>query len=538
MREIYEQILAIFWITIHHRWLVAFAAALICLIGWTVVYLLPDQYQVKTVIYFDSETALSPVLENIAIEDKSREERALIIQRTLTNRSSLQAIAIKSGKLTETASEQKVNKTLYNMFKNLKVTSTALNQFDEYAARSLFTITYLDQDPEDALKVVQALQDDFIDRFIGTGRNQSGQVEGFLDEKIEEYKKQLEVAEEKLKLFKQENPNLTQVKGENFFTRLNDLKSKLEEARLQLVEEENRNFTLRNQLGGVISDSRSSEGAAIKAQELSLIEQRIREAEIELDELRLQFTDRHPDVLAAERILRQLQVQKAEEDKNPQAITRRSASLVKSELYQKLQLMVSESNSKLSALRARITEYQSKLTVMEQQVTVMPEIEAELVRLTRDYTVTKETYDSLVQRRASSEISTEAEMTNLNMLYEVLEPPEFPAGPVAPDRILLGTAILFAGLIGGIALAWLLEQFRPKIYREQQIKDLFDLPVYGNVPMHWSTTEIASRRIGAVFYCLFLAALISCYYMVMVEFGFSFEPYKEKIEELINQEAA
>ena len=536
MRDIFEQLAQIFWIAIHHRWLVAFSAALICLVGWTVVYLLPDSYEVKTAIYFDAETALTPVLENIAIEDNSREERALIIQRRMTNHSTLVEIAQRSGKITEYDSEKAREKKLIKMHKNIKVASTKLNEYDEYAARSLFTISYMDNDPEIALSVVEVMTDLFIDNFIKTSRSESGQVEGFLDDKIQEYKANLEEAEENLKLFKQKHPNLTMAKGENFFSRLNELKSKVEEARLQLVEEENRNFTLRSQLNAVIADNRSSENAAYRARELSAIEKRIQDARQQLAELKLQFTEQHPDVLASERILRDLEAQKAVEDRNPSTnASARTNSLVQSELYQRLQLMMSESNSKVAALRARITEFQSKVDTMDAQANVMPEIEAELVRLTRDYTVNKETYEGLLQRKASSDISTQAELSNENMLYEILTPASLPSEPSFPDRKLFSTGILALALIGGVLFAWLMEQMRPTIYREKQLTDNLGLTVYGNVPMYWSNTEVASRRFGAVFYMLVISSLFVAYYYVMVKFGFSIEPFIEKYMDYFNQ---
>ena len=539
MRELYEQIISVFWIAIHHRWAVAISAAIICFIGWGVVYLLPDKFEVGASIYFDQETALSPVLEGIATEDTSRDERAMIIQRTLTNRASLIEIAESNGVDLSNRTPRQVNKFLSKMYKQIKIENKRLSETNFDSAQNLYSIAFTHNDPQFALAVVNSILDMFIEKFIRTGDIGSDKVEGFLESNIAEYKAKLEEAEEKLKQFKQKHPNLTQAKGENFFTRLNQIKSDLETAKLSLLEEQNRNYTLRSQLNRVIADSQNSAGAEIKARELSVIEQRIQDVRQKLAELKLQFTDKHPDVQANERILRQLMEQKKQEDLNPTPIApaRKTSSLVNSELYQKLQLSVSESNSKVAALNARISEYQSKLDVMNEQISIMPEIESELVRLTRDYTVTKETYDSLVKRRSSTEMSREAERSSQELLYQILDEPALPTTPSFPNRRLFSALVFLLGIAGGLGIAWLLEQFNPKIYREQQIEDEFELQVYGNIPMYWSDTEIASRRIGAVFYSLFLIALFAIFISVMVYHGFKLDPYIEMVQDIFNQDA-
>lgn len=538
MRELYEQLQSIFWVAVHHRWAALLSSALICLIGWGVVYLLPDQYEVYASVYFDDETALTPVLEGLATEDFSGDERAMIVRRTLTNESSLEEIAKASGKDLSQYSDADANEILFNMFKNISIENERLSETNFSSSQNLYTIHFVDNDPEYALAVVNSIIDMFIEKFIRTGDKGNEKVEGFLEENIGEYKSKLEDAEDKLKQFKQKHPNLTQQTGEDFFSRLNDIKSNIEEAKLELIEEQNRNYTLKNQLNRVIYDNKSSAGAQIKAQELSLIEQRIQDVERKLAELKLQFTDKHPDVLANERILNQLLAQKAQEDRNPAPTSNRNtSSLVNSELYQQLQLNVSESNSRISALNARISSYQVKYDAMSAQISIMPEIESELVRLTRDYTVTKETYDSLVQRRSSSELSRQAERSSQELQYQILDEPYLPDSPSFPNRKILSTVILLLGFVGGLLVAWLLEQFNPKIYREQQIEEEFEFDVYGNVPMYWSPKQIATRRVGAVFFSALFVGLLAAYIAVMVFYGFSIVPYIELVKDFVGQKS-
>ncbi len=538
MREIYEQILSIFWITVHHRWVVLTTAALVCFIGWAVVYILPDKYEVKATIYFDEETALSPVLKGVGTEKSSGDERASIIRRTLKNRASLLKIVDASGVDVSGYSDKALEKFLRKLVKTINIDNKGLSDGDGGKSGNFYTISFSHREPQFAYSVVNSTLELFIEKFIKTGTKENIKVEGFLDENIAEYKAKLEAAEEKLKQFKQKHPNLTQAKGEDFFSRLNEIRTNIDTAKMNLIEEQNRNFTLRSQLNRIISDSQNTAGAEIKAKELSLIEKRIQDANQKLTELKLQFTEKHPDVLATERILKQLYEQKKQEDLNPSPVstTRKSSSLVSSELYQKLQLSVSESNSKVSALRARISEYEVKLDSMNKQITIMPEIESELVRLTRDYTNTKGTYDELVKRRSSSQISRQAEQSTQDLQYQVLDPPSIPKQPTFPNRRLLSIAVFFASFAIGILIAWLLEQFYPKIYREQQIEDELELEVYGNVPIYWSSSELAARRVGSIFYGLIVCGLVTCLAFVLDYYDFSFTPYVQMIKDIVSPE--
>ena len=89
----------------------------------------------------------------------------------------------------------------------------------------------------------------------------------------------------------------------------------------------------------------------------------------------------------------------------------------------------------------------------------MPEIEAELARLNRDYEINKQQYDTLAQRLESARISESAEQNVENVKFRVIEPPIVPVqAERSGARLALNSLVLLAAIAAGVGLAVLLAQ--------------------------------------------------------------------------------
>ena len=63
----------------------------------------------------------------------------------------------------------------------------------------------------------------------------------------------------------------------------------------------------------------------------------------------------------------------------------------------------------------------------------MPEVEAELARLNRDYEITRTRYLELVERRETAKLSESAEKQGV-VKFQIIDPPTVGFEPVAPNR--------------------------------------------------------------------------------------------------------
>ena len=122
---------------------------------------------------------------------------------------------------------------------------------------------------------------------------------------------------------------------------------------------------------------------------------------------------------------------------------------------------------------------QAVVADLRSRVNSIPEVEAELARLNRDYEVNKQQYDTLLQRLESAKISQSADQNTENVKFRIIEPPTMPVKPSGPIRPLLNTMVLLAALAGGIGLAVLLTQLHPTFTTREVLQKIAGIPVLG-----------------------------------------------------------
>jgi polysaccharide chain length determinant protein (PEP-CTERM system associated) len=166
-------------------------------------------------------------------------------------------------------------------------------------------------------------------------------------------------------------------------------------------------------------------------------------------------------------------------------------------------------------MRARVAEYKRRLDALKAAVHAQPQIEAEYTQLTRDYQVTQSNYEKLLSRREQAQISGEMESNASVMDFRVIDPPQVPLTPNAPNRVLLMSAVLLVALGGGIAFAFLMSQVRPTFNDERRLREVSGLPVFGTVQMAWTDAQRARRRKTLIALLLSIVSLVSAYGAIM-----------------------
>src|SRR5919106_3655118 len=221
MRDPIANALIHFWVIVRHRWIMLFSAVLISAIGWTVVHLLPDKYEVSTQIHIDTQTVLRPILDGLAIDNTARYETALMIRRTLLTRSILEKIISATDLHTSVTTPEEMDALIDKLVVEISVAPVSF----EGAKRNenVFEFRYAHTDPRIAKGVVDSLLNAFVERFIQASRKDAERARQFLEEKINEYEAKLETAEDRLKRFKLNNFGAMPEEGRPYFTRLGAL---------------------------------------------------------------------------------------------------------------------------------------------------------------------------------------------------------------------------------------------------------------------------------------------------------------------------
>ena len=91
-------------------------------------------------------------------------------------------------------------------------------------------------------------------------------------------------------------------------------------------------------------------------------------------------------------------------------------------------------------------------------------------------------YEELLARRESSNLTAAADTGADKVRLRIIDPPQVPTIPVAPNRLLLISLVLLAALGAGVALPVLLSQTDQSISDIGQLREL-GLPVLGGISL-------------------------------------------------------
>jgi len=500
------------------RWFGLAVAWIICLAGWAFVIHMPNQYEAKARIYVDTDSMLRPLMRGIAI-DTNILTQVDVMQRTLLSRPNLQKVShmadLDLGARTPAEAEDILN----GLRQRIVVTADG---------RNLFALAYIGSSRESAIKVVQSLLSVFVESNLGNSRKDIASARSFIDDQLKEYAQQLDLAEKRVADFKAKNIGF--LPGENNYNnKLDAARQELEKAKGELDENRQRRDELTKQLASVpryvdtVSIGPADDGVGPPlglpgdAGGTDASNARIAELEAKLKSLLENYTELHPDVVKTKRLLeqarqdaKQAQDQKTGASDAPTTPSRATRSTASNPVYEQLQLQLVTLETTIASLDLRYRRAQAEVEKWEKLAKSVPEVAAEMAKLTRDYDVIKKAYDELLNRRESAKIGSDLETQTQTVQFRVVDPPESPTMPVAPKRGLLISVVLVAGIAAGVAFAFLLAQIDDSIMTVRQLKDLATVPVLGAISAVSRASQSRRRRLttaGFVVICLGLVAV-------------------------------
>jgi hypothetical protein len=124
-------------------------------------------------------------------------------------------------------------------------------------------------------------------------------------------------------------------------------------------------------------------------------------------------------------------------------------------------------------------------------------------------------YDKLLERREQAQISGEVEASDAGIGFRIIDPPQVPLAPSAPDRPRLMTVVLLAALGCGLGFAFLMTQLKTTFGDERRLGEASGIRVLGSVPMTLSDKQRKRRARGILALVLSFLTLLSAYGAIM-----------------------
>lgn len=461
----------------NYRRLAMLVAWLVAAIGAGVVLLIPDHYQASARVFLDTQSILRPLMTGIAVQPNI-EQQVAMLSRTLINRPTVERLVRQVDLDLGVNSKADKDALVDAVTKSISIQSAGRD--------NLYTLSYSDQRPEVAQKVVQSLLTIFVESSLGASRQDSDSARRFLDEQIKSYEAKLTEAEGRLKEFKLRNLQMQSQAGLDSAGRAAEIANMLSQARLDLREAESARAAASRQLEALRLQSQQSLAGSAFPMHTPEIDARLDVQKRNLDALLQRYTDAHPDVINTRRLIEELEGQKRREvdELRRRALASPGVPVVETNpAVLELSRSYSTAEVQAASLRARVAEYESRANHIEQQLKVAPQLEAELAQLNRDYEIHKKNYADLVSRRESAFMSGELENTSSVADFRVIDPPRVNPKPVAPNRVLLLPLSLLAALASGLGMAFVVSQIRPVVFDGTALRQLTQLPLLGVIDL-------------------------------------------------------
>jgi len=476
MDELLRQAMAVLRGMWQRRWLGIIVAWIVGVASVVAVLAIPDKYEASARVFVDTQSILRPLMSGL-VTQPNIDQQVMMLSRTLITRPNVEKLIRMADLDLKVQSRSERESLIEGLMSSLKINNTSRD--------NIYTITYRDTNPENAKRVVQSLVSIFVESNLGDARKDTESARKFLDKEIAQYEKRLEEAEARLKEFKIRNMATQSAEGKDYFGRLTAAGALLEQSKLQLREAEQSRDTLKRHIVGdapsLVPDPSQESISGVSVPELDA---RIDALQKSLDGLLQRYTDQHPDVVSARRLVKELEDQKRQEvaARRKAAATNPAATLSGNPAQQQLKLTLSEADANVAALRTRVAEYQARYDRLAESAKMMPQIETEFAQLNRDYEINKKNYEQLVQRRESASMGSEMENA-AGVDFRLIDPPRASPKPVAPNRTLFLPLTLLVALGAGIAATFATSQLRPVFFDARSLREASGLPLLGTVTL-------------------------------------------------------
>lgn len=510
LNEQFNQVLDIVEGMWRYRWSAMMIVWLVAMAGWVYVYLLPDQYWTKAVVYVDQESMIKPLLKGITV-DANEGNETVIVKRMLLSRENLEEVLRSTDMDLKAHSEAQKERLLDDLRSRISITGGN----GRGPSGNIYEISFEGGSPKTVYQVVNTLLNTFVESSLNSSRSDTEAAQRFLNEQIKQYEDRLTLAEQRLADFKQKNAGLMPDEKGSYYERIQRGRDAIEGIRTKLKLAIQRQAEIRKQLKGELPVINSADYAMDPNSQAA----RLRRYEGELAELLTRYTEHHPKVLELQAKVEALKsggVVK-EDDDGAMAQVPGKETVKFNPVYQDLKVALGKTGVEIGALRIQLADQERKVAELQEFVDAIPEVEAELARLNRDYTVTRERYLALVKRRESAHIAQQAEQNSDQIRFRVIDPPVLPAKPSGPNRLLFLTAVLGLAVAAGVGWAFLRLQLRPTFQNARQLRTVTELPVFGAVMRRRSATARTRLWMGLASFAVLCVVLLGVYLGVVIE---------------------
>ena len=480
-----------------YRWSALAIAWVVALAGWVTVYALPNQYASQAIINIDTESIMQPLLKGLAVEPDIEPGFAIMTQ-LLLSRNNLEEIIRETGMDLEANNSEGMDRMVENLAKSI--------DFEGGRQNNIFKLSYEGGSADQAYQVVTKLLNTLIETTLSSARTDTEGAQLFLDQQIAEYEQRLTLAEQKLAEFKRANLGFMPDEKGGYYKKLQAEQNELENVRSELRLAERRLSEMRKQLEGEAPLLGNSSAPHVM---------KLRRYREQLEILLNQYTEQHPDVQALRSSIADSLTNKGVGEDEFIGIGE-GDSVELSPVYQELRADINRTSVEVETMKISLLDKANRVKMLKQSVDVIPEVEAKLAKLNRDYEITRERHLSLIERRESARMAQAVGKSGSNIDFHIIDLPRVATKPSGPQRLLLLSAVFFAAIGAGLGWGVLRYLIHPTFIDTNQLRDKIGLPVLGSIGLHVTAQHKKRRKIQLTSFLLTSSLLVVTYGVVVL----------------------
>ena len=470
------------------KWLVILPVLAITTAVAYVVYRLPNVYQSTTLIVVRPSTLPSGVVPTINEDSLTRQLTS--ITQVVTSRSSLEPLVDKYDLYrTERGRGEAMETVISTMRDDIKVeVNTSRNDITNG-----FNISYRYRDPKLAQAITSELAGKYISAQTTNAVTSSAAARAFMDNQVNQAREALAEVDKRMLEFKSNNIGKLPSEVQALFNQLSGLREEQKALMAEIGRLQDRRSAAAGQLS--LIKQRNSQAIVDAAENLtdpkttmgwSQLVSRKAALEGELTRMRQELREKHPDVIAKQKEVEQVEGEmKSMVDEWQEKIKAKQERLEK-----RPDIEVASIEAEMKLAKGEIERQQKALAENERQISSLverinnvPGVEVELGAIERDYQIKKTALDELLEQQQKIALGAEATREQQGEGIEVIDAANLPSQPVAPKRLLLGGLGLGFGLGLGLLLVGIFEGPRLlTIQNSDDARHYTGLPVLLAVP--------------------------------------------------------
>lgn len=519
------------------RWPSLWVALAVLLIAVSAAALWPPSYRSTGTILIEQQE-LPPDLVRSTITSFADQRIQVIAQRVMTTDNLLRVIdrydlypALRKNKPREVLLAR-IRKDIHLQM----ISADVIDQGRAVKANIAFTLGYDSASPESAARVANEIISLYLDENVKTRRRLSAEAASFLDEQASQLDKNIAQMEASIAGFKNKHNNtlpdqealnkslLIRFEDElrEIDTQLSSLDQQLTYLDSQLVQLQPNSqvFTstgerimspadrlkyLRTEylrVSGIYSpdhpdvlrikhEMEGLEHDAGNVDSSNDLQRQLSDARSQLAQMEHRYAPDHPDVLR----LRD-QIAALTQSINDAPAPQPAAKPVNPDnpAYIQVKAQREANGAQRDALLAKRAGIQQQISELEERLAAAPAVEREYADLARELSNEQVKYSEVRQKQMAAKLSENLEDEQKGERFTLIEPPQLPEEPTAPNLPLLIVGGIVVALAAGLLTVVLLESTDGSVRNRRELEALLEVPPLAILPHVQTLADLARHR--------------------------------------------